>query len=88
VGGWVGGIMVSILQYTLFAPYAVKAVHANFLGGQDVDNWCLHMLILSALRYLHGQIWMSLSRCHTLTGKYQIQTKGITFEQVDRESNW
>ncbi|CAK9230354.1 unnamed protein product [Sphagnum troendelagicum] len=75
-------------KYTLFAPYAVKAVHANFLGGQDVDNWCLHMLIVSALRYLHGQIWMSLSRCHTLTGKYQIQTKGITFEQVDRESNW
>jgi aldehyde decarbonylase len=46
------------------------------------------MLIIAALRYLNGQLWMNLSRCYYLTSKYQIQTKGITFEQVDRESSW
>ncbi|KAJ7533238.1 hypothetical protein O6H91_13G039100 [Diphasiastrum complanatum] len=75
-------------KYILFAPFVVKAVHANLLGGHDADNWSLHMLLTSALRYLHAQIWMSLSRCHFLTSKYQIQSKEITFEQVDRERNW
>ncbi|XP_024387740.1 very-long-chain aldehyde decarbonylase GL1-1 [Physcomitrium patens] len=75
-------------KYTLFLPFAAKAVQTNLLGGHEVDNWCFHMLLSSALRYLHGQAWMSLSRCHWLTGKYRIQTKGINFDQVDRESNW
>jgi sterol desaturase/sphingolipid hydroxylase (fatty acid hydroxylase superfamily) len=72
----------------LFLPFAVKAVHTNLLGGHEADNWCLHMLGVSLLRYVHGQAWMSLSRSHWLTGKYRIQTKGISFDQVDRESAW
>eukprot|EP00850_Spirogloea_muscicola_P018792 SM000176S03123 [mRNA] locus=s176:54048:58847:- [translate_table: standard] len=79
---------LSGVQYLLFAPFAAKAIQANFYGGHDKDNWCMHMLIASALRYLHGQIWMSASRFHYLVEKYQIQTKGIKFEQVDRESSW
>jgi hypothetical protein len=87
--------VVNVLQYALFAPFVVKAIHENFWGGLHWqlhggggDNWCLHMLIIAALRYLNGQLWMNLSRCYYLTSKYQIQTKGITFEQVDRESSW
>ncbi|KAL2632944.1 hypothetical protein R1flu_004423 [Riccia fluitans] len=76
------------LKYVLFVPFAVKATYANVFGGKDVDNWCLHILISTALRYLHGQAWMSLSRFYHVAGKYQIQQKGINFQQVDRESNW
>ncbi|CAM6038279.1 unnamed protein product [Sphagnum compactum] len=82
-------------KYTLYAPFVVKAIHENFWGGLHWqlhggggDNWCVHMLMIAALRYLNGQLWMNLSRCYYVTSKYQIQTKGITFEQVDRESSW
>lgn len=75
-------------KYAIFAPFVAKAVHANLLNGHDADNWCLHMVVASALRLLHGQIWMSLSRWQYLIEKHQIQTKGIAFEQVDREERW
>ncbi|CAM6108701.1 unnamed protein product [Calypogeia fissa] len=75
-------------KYLLYVPFVVKATHANVFGGYDRDNWCLHMLLLTVLRYLHGQMWMSLSRMHHVIEKYQVQQKPINFEQVDREKTW
>eukprot|EP00249_Psilotum_nudum_P028849 c38812_g1_i1 orf=404-2272(+) len=75
-------------KYALYFPLAMKAAHANFMGGYDLDNVCLHLLIISGLRYLLVQLWCTASRLPCVSGKYQIQTKGVRFEQVDRESGW
>ncbi|CAM6110926.1 unnamed protein product [Calypogeia fissa] len=75
-------------KYLLYVPFVVKAMHANVFGGYDRDNWCLHMLLVTVLRYLHGQMWMSLSRMHHIIEKYQVQQKPINFQQVDREKTW
>lgn len=76
------------MQYILFLPFVAKAIHTNFYGGDEVDNWSFHMLLVSALRILQGQAWMSLSRWYCLVGKTEIQSKGTKFEQLDREENW
>lgn len=75
-------------KYVLAAPFVAKAIQANLLGGHDVDNWCLHMILATGLRILQAQLWMSASRFHYLVEKHQIQTKGVKFEQVDREGHW
>lgn len=76
------------LQYLLYLPFVIKAIHTNCYGGHETDNWSLHMLIVSMLRIFHGQIWMSVSRWQALFGRTEIQKKGTKFDQVDREENW
>ncbi|KAJ7533919.1 hypothetical protein O6H91_13G071200 [Diphasiastrum complanatum] len=73
------------LKYFLFAPIILKALHANVGGGYESDNWCLHVLIVSSLRYIQHQCWNSYSRLHCLVKKHQIQKFGTDFVQVDRE---
>eukprot|EP00897_Mesotaenium_endlicherianum_P008982 jgi/Mesen1/8111/ME000435S07281 len=76
-------------KWLLMAPFAATAARAHLFGGApDADSWCTHMVLVTALRVLHGHLWMSASRFHPLIQKHQIQTKGIKFEQVDREEKW
>jgi hypothetical protein len=77
------------LQYAFVVPVVANATH-GFLypagAAQDVqDNWCFHLLLLGALRYICQQLWTSYSRLHCLVKKHQINACGIEFEQVDRE---
>ncbi|GLJ55635.1 hypothetical protein SUGI_1194840 [Cryptomeria japonica] len=75
-------------KYLLLSPLVIKAVHTNFLGGQETDNISLLLLLLAATRYLHNQLWISISRYQNARSKRQIQSKSIHFEQVDRERSW
>lgn len=81
-------VSVCVLQYLLYVPVAAEVIFSHYLGGSDHNNFYLHMLILAAIRYLVGQIGVSLSRWRYLIGKYEIQKKGITFATVDHSSNW
>ncbi|KAH8957646.1 hypothetical protein BDL97_07G103400 [Sphagnum fallax] len=76
-------------KYAFVVPVVANATH-GFLypagAAQDVqDNWCFHLLLLGALRYICQQLWTSYSRLHCLVKKHQINACGIEFEQVDRE---
>ena len=72
-------------KYLLFVPFAATVA----LGMDDADNWsCHHMLVIAAMRYVHSQFWISLSRIHYVTQNTKIQDKGIDFKQVDREDHW
>mmetsp|Transcript_32149 Transcript_32149/g.91202 ORF Transcript_32149/g.91202 Transcript_32149/m.91202 type:complete len:623 (-) Transcript_32149:250-2118(-) len=71
-------------KYLLFTPF----VAAVALGKDDGDHWALHMLIITALRYVTNYIWIFASRCDWISGKNKIQHKPVTFTQVDRENNW
>ncbi|XP_057841275.1 very-long-chain aldehyde decarbonylase GL1-4 isoform X2 [Cryptomeria japonica] len=75
-------------KYLLLSPLVIKAVHTNFLGGQEADNISLVLLLLVATQYLHNQLWISVSRYQNARSKHQIQSKSIHFEQVDRERTW
>ena len=71
-------------KYLLFVPFAATVA----LGMDDADNWSYHMLVIAAMRYVHSQFWISLSRIHYVTQNTKIQDKGIDFKQVDREDHW
>lgn len=75
-------------KYLLVTPFVIKAIHTNLLGGQEADNFSLVLLIFVAFRYLHNQLWISISRYQNARSKRQIQSKSIEFEQVDRERTW
>ncbi|CAI5493910.1 unnamed protein product [Closterium sp. Naga37s-1] len=72
----------------ILAPFLARAVHAHLYGGDDVDAWSFHMVLLALLRFAHGNLWMAVARWPYLIDRYRIQKKGINFEQVDRESHW
>jgi aldehyde decarbonylase len=76
------------MKYLLLSPLVIKAIHTNLLGGQEADNFRLTLLIFVAARYLHNQLWISISRYQNARSKRQIQSKSIEFEQVDREGTW
>ncbi|GLJ15735.1 hypothetical protein SUGI_0258930 [Cryptomeria japonica] len=75
-------------KYLTLSPLVMKAVHTNFFGGRETDNFSLLLLILVATRYLHNQLWISISRYQNARGTHQIQNRSIKFEQVDREGSW
>lgn len=78
------------VQYAFaFAPFVLKVVLQSAKEGQSLrDNIWFHLLLASMLRYMHIQLWMSVTRFHCLVKKYKIQTDGVTFEQKDRERHW
>jgi hypothetical protein len=45
-------------KYLLFVPFDATVA----LGLDDADNWAYHMLTIAAIRYVHAQCWISLSR--------------------------
>ena len=71
-------------KYLLFVPFAAAVV----TGRDDEDNWAYHVCMVSLLRYVVAQIFVSVSRIHRITDKTKIQDKGIGFDQIDREDNW
>ncbi|BFI24687.1 aldehyde decarbonylase [Marchantia polymorpha subsp. ruderalis] len=72
-------------KYVIGIPFLVKAIHANYYGGYDVDNWCFHMIWVTIMRLTLSQLWQIYSRLHGIVKKHQISTVGFTFEQIDRE---
>lgn len=71
-------------KYLLFVPFAAAAL----TGNDDADNWAAHICIISLLRYITAQIFVSVSRIHNITERTKIQDKGINYDQIDREDNW
>lgn len=77
------------LKYILYGPLVAKALYAHMGGGYEADhNWCFHVLLISALRCLICQAWLSYSNMHFLTKNHRIRKHGVDFEQVDREWDW
>eukprot|EP00808_Paulinella_micropora_P005378 g79722.t1 len=71
-------------KLVLFLPLVLVVA----LGLDDKDAWCFHMLVISALRYLHAFIWNFLAREPRISSKTRITAKRVEFKQADREENW
>lgn len=71
-------------KWALLAPFAACAL----AGRDDADHWCWHVCAITAVRLLHAQAWITLSRIHAVTSKSRIQARSVDFKQVDREDHW
>ncbi|RWR74619.1 protein ECERIFERUM 1-like protein [Cinnamomum micranthum f. kanehirae] len=74
-------------KYVILAPWVAHSLYAFMTDG---EKDMLYMLIfpIHLWRWLHSQIWISFARFQTARTKHLIVSKGIDFEQVDRERNW
>ncbi|KAL5990373.1 hypothetical protein ACLOJK_011273 [Asimina triloba] len=82
-------LQVNAGWYMILAPFVAHSVYSNTTKGsetRDLFNFMIFPLLLS--RWLHNQIWVSISRFQAARSKHRIVEKGIGFEQVDREENW
>lgn len=76
-------------KYLIFVLVAMKAMQVSVQLGEPLSsNLLFHVLVLAGLRYLLFQIWCTASRMPFISRKYQIQTKGVKFEQIDHEASW
>lgn len=51
-------------------------------------DWCLHILIICALRGLVHIFWSSFVNMLFLTSNRRINQQGYDFKQIDNEWNW
>ncbi|XP_077252792.1 very-long-chain aldehyde decarbonylase GL1-5-like isoform X1 [Tasmannia lanceolata] len=76
-------------KYVVLIPWVAESLYSYTTKGEgerDLSNVLIFPFLL--WRFLHNQIWISLSRFQTARSKHTIVHKGIEFEQVDREGNW
>lgn len=78
-------------KYLLFGPLIGKALYS--IIHEDplkvlMNSWCLHILILCALRGIVHQLWSSYTNMLFLTRTRRILQQGIDFKQIDKEWDW
>ncbi|XP_068653701.1 very-long-chain aldehyde decarbonylase GL1-5-like [Aristolochia californica] len=76
-------------KYVVITPWVAHSIYSYVTkpeGEKDLSNLLIFPFLL--WRWLHNQIWISVSRFQTARSKHRIVHKGIDFEQVDREGNW
>ncbi|CAB4262359.1 unnamed protein product [Prunus armeniaca] len=78
-------------KYLLFGPLIGKALYS--IIHEDplkvlMNSWCLHILILCALRGLVHQLWSSYTNMLFLTRTRRILQQGVDFKQIDKEWDW
>jgi hypothetical protein len=74
----------------LYGPFVGKVMYEIFYEEEkDLKfSWCLHLLILSAVRGLVYLFWNSFTNSLFLTRNRQILKQGVDFEQIDKEWDW
>lgn len=75
-------------QYMLYGPLVAKALYSWVYEDGDRYSWCLHILIICALRGLIYQLWSSYSNMLFLTRNRLIIKQGVDFKQIDMEWDW
>ncbi|CAN6566676.1 unnamed protein product [Malus baccata var. baccata] len=76
-------------KHVVVAPWIIHGTYSYFVNdGKDKDLSYFLIFPFMLWRFLHNQLWISLSRYRTAKGNGRIVDKGLEFEQVDRERNW
>ncbi|KAM1362959.1 hypothetical protein PS1_028256 [Malus domestica] len=76
-------------KHVVVAPWIIHGTYSYFANDEedkDLSYFLIFPLIL--WRFVHNQLWISLSRYRTAKGNGRIVDKSLEFEQVDRERNW
>ncbi|XP_055959576.1 very-long-chain aldehyde decarbonylase CER1-like [Mercurialis annua] len=76
-------------KYMILAPWVVHSIYSFIVRSENERDFTNFLIFPSILfRFLHNQIWISVSRYQTAKGNKRIVDKPIEFHQVDRETNW
>lgn len=77
------------MQYLLYGPLVAKVAQEwREQGGAPTDSWCLHLLLLLALRSLTHQLWFSYANMLFFTRRRRVVRDGVDFQQIDAEWDW
>ncbi|RRT85315.1 hypothetical protein B296_00003672 [Ensete ventricosum] len=77
------------LQYLLYGPIIAKVIYSRpWAEESKEERWCVHLLILFALRGLTYQLWYSFSNMLFLVRRRRIIKDGVDFKQIDQEWHW
>ncbi|XWS70891.1 hypothetical protein CRYUN_Cryun03dG0088400 [Craigia yunnanensis] len=79
---------LGIFKYILYGPLASKVLYSWIYEDTLKDLWCLHILVICALRGLIHQLWSSYNNMLFLTRNRRIKQQGVDFKQIDREWDW
>lgn len=79
---------LGVFKYLLYGPLAAKVLYSWIYEDSIKDLWCLHILVICALRGLIHQLWSSYSTTLFLTRNRRIKPEGVDFKQIDREWDW
>ncbi|CAM0909082.1 unnamed protein product [Alopecurus aequalis] len=83
---WAG---LGAYKYLLYGPLVGKVVQEwREQGGAPTGSWCLHLLVLLALRSLTFQLWFSYGNMLFLTRRRRVVRDGVDFQQIDAEWDW
>ncbi|XP_039120343.1 very-long-chain aldehyde decarbonylase GL1-1-like [Dioscorea cayenensis subsp. rotundata] len=78
-----------VYKYVLYGPFIGQIMYSNaWQSMNQQDSWCLHLLILFALRALVHQLWSSFGNLLFLTRRRRIIKAGVDFSQIDKEWDW
>lgn len=75
-------------QYLLYGPFVAKVLLSRANQEDTMNNWCLHILIICALRGVIYQLWTSFVNMLFLTQNRRILHQGVDFNQIDKEWDW
>ncbi|KAM7472861.1 hypothetical protein LguiA_011044 [Lonicera macranthoides] len=76
------------MKYLLYGPFVAKVLLSRANQEDIMKNWCLHILIICALRGVVYQIWTSFVNMLFLTRNSRILHQGVDFNQIDKEWDW
>ncbi|XP_062163217.1 very-long-chain aldehyde decarbonylase CER3 [Alnus glutinosa] len=81
---------LGIFKYLLYGPFLAKVLYSRFHEEESHEDssWCLHLLIICALRGLIHQLWSSYNNMLFLTRNRRILQQAVGFKQIDSEWDW
>ncbi|WOG96836.1 hypothetical protein DCAR_0416173 [Daucus carota subsp. sativus] len=74
------------LKYLVYAPFVVRGLVSSL--GDDSMDWCIHVVILCALRATLYSCWTSYCNMYFLNRNRRIIQQGVDFKQIDKEWHW
>ncbi|WJZ95479.1 hypothetical protein VitviT2T_014247 [Vitis vinifera] len=75
-------------KYVLYGPFLARLIYSMIWEETRNPSWCLHILLLCALRGLVHQLWSSYCNMLFITRNHWILRQGIDFKQIDPEWHW
>ncbi|ONK69677.1 uncharacterized protein A4U43_C05F25570 [Asparagus officinalis] len=79
---------LGVYKYLLYGPLVAKVIYSKSWEESGRDSWCLHILILCALRGLTHQLWTSFGYMLFLVRRRRVIKDGVDYEQIDKEWDW
>uniref|UniRef100_A0A0D9WSR1 aldehyde oxygenase (deformylating) n=1 Tax=Leersia perrieri TaxID=77586 RepID=A0A0D9WSR1_9ORYZ len=77
-------------KYLLYGPVVGKVVQEWREQGWAAmgSSWCVHLIVLLALRSLTYQLWFSYGNMLFFTRRRRVVDQGVDFHQIDTEWDW